>query len=606
MKRSALTRIILLSLILMQLFGLQSCTDTDDGKKKTETVAVSAQELQDALKYQPGDPFLETIVESQFFEISGLKDEIIEGKNGTTIVIPKGAFVDEKGKTVERPIKLELSEAFTAEEQLLSNLTAPETKEMMASGGMLYVSATADGKQLAINKNNPILIDMPDNQPGEKLIFKGVRGKDGNMHWLKPEKAPRFLNTVDMNTLDFLPKGFEAAVEKGLPYRSHYKVSNTLVDSLYYSMSHNAGDFNVNEEVSIDTTGIDPTSEDDLRASIPAVDTIANVICGVDPAKIKVIRNKKFAKTFIATHEFEKRLQALFLVCKSDLIDIYINNISTNLWELDEQVAAQLKGTAHYETFRAFAAEKLTNVEEASKLAKKLQGFYARRLQKVKEKIEKLRTEQADLFLKKSELAEEKRQEYVKLLKKREQYRMDKFGVEKKETGWMFIGTGVPIERLPKFKLSVHVSNGDKFERVHVYIVNQEIQSLWAMRSGNKKLFTDGDANDPYLLLKEGQTAWAVCVTYEDGTPYFDAKPFIEQQVINVSLTPRLSSKKKLKKQLIMYKGYTNENQINVDLQYQEFFYKEKLRMEQYYRELALMQTLRNRAFPCCAINVEG
>lgn len=94
-----------INLLVIVLFSLFiSCTGTDNKSEKKEQVTVNAQELLDRMKYHPNDPFKDKIVESEFFEVSGLKDEVIEGKDGTVIVVPKGAFLDKDGNVVEKKI----------------------------------------------------------------------------------------------------------------------------------------------------------------------------------------------------------------------------------------------------------------------------------------------------------------------------------------------------------------------------------------------------------------------------------------------------------------------------------------------------------------------
>lgn len=75
------------------------------------------------VKNTPNDPFKETIALSQFFEINTKKDTIVEGNNGTLLVFQKGSFLDSNGNPVEDNIDIELAEALTLGEMLLSNLT---------------------------------------------------------------------------------------------------------------------------------------------------------------------------------------------------------------------------------------------------------------------------------------------------------------------------------------------------------------------------------------------------------------------------------------------------------------------------------------------------
>lgn len=85
--------------------------------------------------------------------------------------------------------------------------------------------------------------------------------------------------------------------------------------------------------------------------------------CFIDPLAIKTLKTSRFQNTFIATQEFETRLQAMHLMKKGAiLLDIYVKNVSEPLWKSDEKAAKLLSGEEK-QLFEAFAAERLTNIE---------------------------------------------------------------------------------------------------------------------------------------------------------------------------------------------------------------------------------------------------
>jgi hypothetical protein len=75
------------------------------------------------LKTHPSDPFVKTITPSEYFEINNSTDNIIEGKQGTLVIIPKNCFTNKNGEPTDGNVKIELAEVFSAEEMVLSNLT---------------------------------------------------------------------------------------------------------------------------------------------------------------------------------------------------------------------------------------------------------------------------------------------------------------------------------------------------------------------------------------------------------------------------------------------------------------------------------------------------
>jgi hypothetical protein len=66
---------------------------------------------------------VKTITPSEYFEINNSTDNIIEGKQGTLVIIPKNCFTNKNGEPTDGNVKIELAEVFSAEEMVLSNLT---------------------------------------------------------------------------------------------------------------------------------------------------------------------------------------------------------------------------------------------------------------------------------------------------------------------------------------------------------------------------------------------------------------------------------------------------------------------------------------------------
>jgi hypothetical protein len=88
--------------------------------------------------------------------------------------------------------------------------------------------------------------------------------------------------------------------------------------------------------------------------------------CFVSPASVKAIREWVFGTTFLATKQFEARLKVLHqLENGQELLEIYVNNVTKELWVVDQLVADRLTGREKA-IFEAFSAEKLGNTSYAS------------------------------------------------------------------------------------------------------------------------------------------------------------------------------------------------------------------------------------------------
>lgn len=117
--------------------------------------------------------------------------------------------------------------------------------------------------------------------------------------------------------------------------------------------------------------------------------------CYIEPSSVFAIHQPEFEETFLATKEFQERLQALHKIKNAQpLFDLYLNNLEKNLHEIDQQVAAKLSGP-NKAIFEAFAAEKLTNVRPNGQEYDELKKFYTSQSKKQQEKVRKAQQEYA-------------------------------------------------------------------------------------------------------------------------------------------------------------------------------------------------------------------
>ncbi len=579
------------------------------------------------VKFASEDPFQETITPSQTFNLVGKEDNVVEGKEGTLIVIPAGSFVDGNGNAIDETIEIELTEAFALEDRLLSNLTATADGSLLQTDGMLYVNATLGGKQLFIDSENPIYIEIPTEKkiPGMQA-YKGIRDENGNMNWIEPKALETFLVNVDMTSLNFLPNGFEETVEAGIPFRRHNTSSKQLIDSLYYAITPNSGRFS---EVEIDFNEAyynkhskvvdgrytedsyivkdtsysyyDEHSQMGIDSSYSTVDTNSGP-CGISPAAIKVINSSKYQNTLIATREFETRLQAIFNTCKDDILEVYVENLDKNLWELDSMAVLMLGESKHTHVFIDFYKQKLTNIENSKIYAALLKGYYQRKLEEVKSQLKEFREKKQEIENAEKEKFQKTVNDYKELLFKREKYRMERYSMEWTSTGWVGI-IGVKAERIAyMMPLEVTVENSERCDRVYTYVVYELIESLYRLNTDDDKLFYVGNRNTRKMLIPEKEKATVISIGYAGDKAFFGAKKFKPGKDERLVVSIKEASLDKIKRKLREYNDYALENKIDKDLKYMAHFAKEKKRQEKRKEEALFIRKLVNVAYPCCAI----
>ena len=135
----------------------------------------------------------------QEFKVNSNKPIQIKGKAGTSIQIPKNAFVDAKGKPVNAAnVKIVLGEYLGAEEAIFNQLsTSTHNGEILESGGMFEISASLNGEPLQMKKGAAINVDMPStNIKNDMQVFKGTKDSNGVTKW---ELSDKSFDVVDKN-----------------------------------------------------------------------------------------------------------------------------------------------------------------------------------------------------------------------------------------------------------------------------------------------------------------------------------------------------------------------------------------------------------------------
>lgn len=137
---------------------------------------------------------------------------------------------------------------------LAYNLTTMNDDQSLQSGGMLYLQPRVDGKEVFINPERPLYIEVPTNDYNPDMkAWKGEVDENGNINWTAPKELEKYLTIVDFELLDFLPTGFEEAVEAGMPFKGHKVASKDLVNSLYYSLGIDVSSNSLNKSESCNT-----------------------------------------------------------------------------------------------------------------------------------------------------------------------------------------------------------------------------------------------------------------------------------------------------------------------------------------------------------------
>ncbi|MCB2409186.1 energy transducer TonB [Hymenobacter lucidus] len=121
-----------------------------------------------------------TLKASEYFQIDPSQPAEVHGREGTVVRIPAGVLVDSRNQPAVKPVWVELKECYSVADMLLSNLTTvtPEG-ELLESGGIVLVRASAQGQQLRLAPGQAFQLEMPGpaSRRKELKLFYGQGGR---------------------------------------------------------------------------------------------------------------------------------------------------------------------------------------------------------------------------------------------------------------------------------------------------------------------------------------------------------------------------------------------------------------------------------------------
>ncbi len=366
---------------------------------------------------------------------------------------------------------------------------------------------------------------------------------------------------------------------------------------------------------------------DEIEETVDTEATHNEKIC---PASIKALQTKRFAKTYIATKEFEQRLQHLFEICDESSLNIYIANLDKDICYADSIVASKMSG-AKKEIFERFASQKLGNTKSASPAFAKLAAYHKKKKNayddaagKAREKVlNKYAKEDADKQNRDTEKATAEMKDRVNVYQKelktnlKEAYRQaglpypnppatkGTYIVPITTTGWKnldqyvtestdtrtslkttYNGKDISIEYNP---LSVQIENEDEYDFVRVYLIANKLPSYQKMKK-KEAVYSES--------LNELFDYELVCLA-KKGSAYFVYTDLLQKKDDTKAVTLRSINKKELKKLLESMNRTTANRNVADDLEYEEqnFLYNQNLKKRE--NDEALRREIEGIIWPC-------
>lgn len=198
----------------------ESTTDLHYGQRCADIVITYTEQKQivQTPKSDINDLWKQLREPSQVFTINPKKDTLIMGEEGTIISIPAGAFIipDEKQG---RQVNIVLEEYYDYASMIINNMTTMSNGQPLETGGMIYVNAFIDNREIPVMDEKPITFMFP----GDTLVtgmqfFAGSTNREGNMNWMLTETDLETITPEEYHKLIY-PMGFsKKRYRKQCPY----------------------------------------------------------------------------------------------------------------------------------------------------------------------------------------------------------------------------------------------------------------------------------------------------------------------------------------------------------------------------------------------------
>lgn len=143
------------------------------------------QTINEIIKKQVNQSDLKFEKQAQIFSFAPNKDTTLYCAEGTIIKISANSFVSKKtGKVMPGSIRFSVTEFYKLSDIALSGLSTTSNGDLLETGGMIHVTATANGVELKLKQGKSIEISFPTEQKKKDMqLFSGSWQNENLMNW---------------------------------------------------------------------------------------------------------------------------------------------------------------------------------------------------------------------------------------------------------------------------------------------------------------------------------------------------------------------------------------------------------------------------------------
>ena len=129
-----------------------------------------------------------TLAPAQEFQVRPGRDTVLVGRQGTVMGIPAGAWERPVGDGV---VRVQLREFYSIPDIVLAGLSTASGLNLLETGGMVHLSATAGGQPVALRAGQRMLLRLPTTRKLDGMqLFNGVGTGPHGLDWQLPSGPP--------------------------------------------------------------------------------------------------------------------------------------------------------------------------------------------------------------------------------------------------------------------------------------------------------------------------------------------------------------------------------------------------------------------------------
>jgi len=485
------------------------------------------------------------------YEINSEELNVLNDGGKVTLGISPYTFKSSTSELYKGQVKVEVKEAFSVSEMMISGLSTTSNGRPLETDGMFYVSFKDSlGNELSIDQKKPIAVSVSTNGLDPDMKLYDAEITDGKLNWTNPKAQTTLLEKAGFDNLSFKPANFEKDV---LEIDEYTNFSRNQLDSLYKDLYANWVIFEENEE---DEFGHELEISRNKHLNWPF---------DLHPLITSSLKTEKFENTWVNTKAFEARIHSFLLEQPSEFSLTYMDNINSPLYMCDS-LAMELCGEDYElrEVIRNHVKRRETTIATPTKISESVRDFLNKEVLKNESQIRLAQAELKKKFNKSIRPTEEELNAITLKIKKRNAHRLPQYGFELTTAGWKNIDKGIIPKDWSNASPRIIVSNTEGLIVTRSYLIFPSEKSLveFDVKNGNQFNFTNPisvNYNNSFLAASIGFG--------ENDQLYFGSKQvYFSDLLETIEISLSKANKEKINHLTTAYSNWNDENNISKEL----------------------------------------